>query len=152
MFPVAGHSVQRIWTRFGVRPPYNLRMVKRRLFCRETARHPSTVGSFRIPHVKVEAAAAAAAISRGHATCGRPPLLWMGVRVGVDPGIPRCRHSGDNSCGVSNDKASTSTVNTIFTRKLHATGNHSDFSLRKRKRKWPETKLISLLNGLLPKV
>jgi len=88
MFPMAGHSVQRIWTRFGVRPPYNLRMVKRRLFCRETARHPSTVGSFRIPHVKVEAAAAAAAISRGHATCGRPPLLWMGVRVGVDPGIP----------------------------------------------------------------
>jgi len=27
------------------------------------------------------------------------------MHVGVDPGIPRCRHSGDNSCGVSNDKA-----------------------------------------------
>jgi len=32
-----------------------------------------------MPHVK--AAAAAAAISLGHATCGRPPLLWMGVRA-----------------------------------------------------------------------
>jgi len=29
----------------------------------------------------------------------------MGVHVGVDPGIPRCRHSADNSCGVSNNKA-----------------------------------------------
>jgi len=27
VFPVAGHSVQQIWTGFGVRPPYNLRMV-----------------------------------------------------------------------------------------------------------------------------
>ena len=35
-------------------------------------------------------------------------LLWMGVRVDVDPGIPRCRHSGDNSCGVSDDTRHTS--------------------------------------------
>ena len=27
------------------------------------------------------------------------------MRVGMQHGIPRCRHSGDNSCGVSNDKA-----------------------------------------------
>jgi len=33
-----------------------------------------------MPHVK---AAAAAAISLGHATCGRPPLLWTGVHVAV---------------------------------------------------------------------
>ena len=28
----------------------------------------------------------------------------MGVHIDVDPGIPRCRHSGDNSHSVSNDK------------------------------------------------
>jgi len=84
-------------------PPYNLRMVMRGLFCRETVRHPSTVGSFRKPRVNVKAAAAATSL--GHAMCSRPPLLWMGVRVGMDPSIPWCRHSGDNSCGVSHDKA-----------------------------------------------
>ena len=68
------------------------------VICRETARRPNTVGSFRMR--RVEAAAAAAAISLGHATCGRPAQLWMGWRVGVDPGVPRCTHShsgGDNS-------------------------------------------------------
>ena len=35
----------------------------------------------------------------------RRPLLWMGMCVGVDPGIPRCKHSGDNGFDVSNDKA-----------------------------------------------
>ena len=64
-------------------------------FCRETARRPSTMVSFRMPRIKVKAAAAAA-ISLGHAACGWPPLLWMGVHV---------RHSSDNSCGFSNDKA-----------------------------------------------
>ena len=35
----------------------------------------------------------------------QPLLLWVGVHVGVDPSIPQCRHSGDNSCGDSNDNA-----------------------------------------------
>jgi len=57
--------------------------------------------SFRTRRVKVKAAAAAA-ISLGHATCGRPPLLWMSVRGGVNPGISRCnKHSGDNRAVVS---------------------------------------------------
>jgi len=58
-------------------PPYNRRMVMGGgYFCRETARHPSTVGSFRMPHV--EAAAinlgqlVAAAVVDGHG-CRRGP-------------------------------------------------------------------------------
>ena len=59
---MASHSVQRIWMGFGMRPPYNQQMVIGGRFCRETARRPRNVGSFRMRHV--EAAAAAAAISR----------------------------------------------------------------------------------------
>ena len=66
MFPMAGHSVQRIWTGFGVRPPYNLRIVTTGLVLPRNRATPEHRGG---------------------------------------PGIPRCRHSGDNSCGVSNDKA-----------------------------------------------
>jgi len=55
-------------------------------FCRETARRPSTVGSFRMPHVE----AAAAAISLGQ----------RAAAAAVDGRA--CR---DNSCGVSDDKA-----------------------------------------------
>jgi len=47
MFPMAGHSVQRIWTGFGVRPPYNLRIVTTGLVLprnRATPEHPSVVG------------------------------------------------------------------------------------------------------------
>ena len=57
---MASHSVQRIWMGFGMRPPYNQQMVIGGRFCRETARRPRTVGSFRMRHVE----AAAAAISR----------------------------------------------------------------------------------------
>jgi len=100
MFPMPGHRLQRIWTRFGMRPPYNLWTVMRGLFCRETARHLSTVGSFWMPHVEA-AAAAAAAISldqRAAATAvDRHTCRW------ADPGIPWCRHSSDNRCGISND-------------------------------------------------
>jgi len=64
-----------------------------------------TIKKYR-PTAKAIAAAAAAAAAMSHAaTCSPPPLLGMGVHVGVDPGIPQCRHSGDNSCSVSNDKA-----------------------------------------------
>jgi len=57
MFPMAGHSFRRIWIRFGVRLPYNPRMVKRAHICRETTRRPSTVGSFRMPLFETAAAA-----------------------------------------------------------------------------------------------
>ena len=57
-------------------------------FCRETARRPNTVGSFRMPPVKVKAAvAAAAAISLGHATCCRQSC--------EDPADPRRRPQAD---------------------------------------------------------
>jgi len=59
MFSMDGHSFQWIWTRFGVLPPYNLRMVVIGYFCRETVLYQSTVGSFRMPRVE------AAAISLG---------------------------------------------------------------------------------------
>ena len=64
-----------------------------------------TIKKYR-PTAKAIAAAAAAAAAMSHAaTCSPPPLLGMGVHVGVDPSIPQCRHSGDNSCGDSNDNA-----------------------------------------------
>jgi len=68
-FSMAGHSVQRIWTRFGVRPPYNLRGG---YFCRETARRLSTVGASGTPHVGLEAAA----ISLGQRMAGRRCRGW----------------------------------------------------------------------------
>jgi len=101
MFPMPGHRLQRIWTGFGMRPPYNLWTVMRGLFCRETARHLSTVGSFWMPHVEAAAAAAAAAISLDQSAAttavDRHTCRW------ADPGIPWCRHSSDNRCGISND-------------------------------------------------
>ena len=66
-FSMAGHSVQRIWARFGVRPPYNLRGG---YFCRETARRLSTVGASGTPHVE------AAAISLGQRMTGRRCRGW----------------------------------------------------------------------------
>jgi len=44
MFPMAGHSVQWIWTGFGVRPPYNLRMVTRGLFLQRNRATPEHRG------------------------------------------------------------------------------------------------------------
>jgi len=62
-------------------------------FCGETVQRPSTVGSFRMPHKKnIEAAAAATCISLGQC-----------VATTAADGCA-CRHSSDNSCGVSNDK------------------------------------------------
>jgi len=68
MFHMAGHSVQRMWTGFGVRSPYNLRMVMVMVIWNRNHAKWETVGSSRMPPVTVKAAAAAA-ISLGHATC-----------------------------------------------------------------------------------
>ena len=59
-------------------------------FCGETVQRPSTVGSFRMSHI--EAAAAATCISLGQCV----------ATAAADECA--CRHSSDNSCGVSNDK------------------------------------------------
>ena len=64
---------------------------------------PSTVGSFRMTPVKVKAAAAAAAaISLGQRAAAA--AVDGSASIGVEHGIPRCRHSGDNISGVSNGK------------------------------------------------
>jgi len=41
---MAGHSIQRIWTGFGVRPPYDLRMVMRELFLQRNRATPEHRG------------------------------------------------------------------------------------------------------------
>jgi len=46
MFPVDGHSFQRIWTRFGMRPPYKLRVVERRLFLQRYRATPEHRGQY----------------------------------------------------------------------------------------------------------
>jgi len=46
MFPMAGHSVLRIWTGLGVLPPYNPRMVTRELFLQRNRATPEHRGQF----------------------------------------------------------------------------------------------------------
>jgi len=91
MFPMDGHSFRQIWTRFGVWPPYNLRMVTRGLCLRETVRCQSTTGSFQMSHVE---ASAAAAISLGQCAarrhcgwaCMQQQQLWCLRRQGTSRG------------------------------------------------------------------
>ena len=73
MFPVAGHSIQRIWTGFGLLPPCNLGMVVRGLFLQRSRATPEHRGKFSNASPKCKGSS--------HATCSRPPLLWMGVRA-----------------------------------------------------------------------
>ena len=101
MFPMAGHSVQRIWTGFGMQPPYNLRMVMRGLFLQRNCVTPKHHGKFLNASHKGKGSSS----DQPRPCRVQPLLLWVGVHVGVDPSIPRCRHSGDNSCGDSNDKS-----------------------------------------------
>ena len=96
------HSVQRIWTGFGVRPPYDLRMVMRGLFLQRNRATPEHRGLQFSNASRKDKGSSSSSSSIGHATCGRPPLLWMSVRGGVNPGISRCnKHGGDDRAVVS---------------------------------------------------
>jgi len=77
-----------------MRPPYNLQTVTRGLFLQRNRASPTTMGSFRMPHVK---AAAAAAISQGRAMCGRPPPLWMGVHAAM---VSQTTRQASAGCGM----------------------------------------------------
>jgi len=82
------------WTRFGVWPPYNLRMVTSGLFLQRNHATPSTVGSVWMPHIET----AAAAIILGHrmarCCCG-----WACVHATTTAVVFQTRHAWAG-CGV----------------------------------------------------
>jgi len=87
IFPMDGHSFQWIWTRFGMQPPYKHLIVMRRLFLQRNRMMPKH-------HGKILNASC-----RGSSSSSYQPRPAAAVDGRA------CRHSGDNSCGVSNDKA-----------------------------------------------
>ena len=104
MFPMAGHSVQQIWTGFGMRHPYNLRMVKRGLFLQRNRATPECRGQF------------SNASRRGSSSSYQPRPCNVRTAHAVVDGRA-CRRGPRHSTGIG--IAATTAVVSQTTRDLH---------------------------------